>query len=62
MPEYVSRKIVREILGTDADQFNVMLVPDTPGTFPRSNMMQVVLDKARLLRAYLSEDEGVTYP
>lgn len=61
MPEYVSRKLVRKILGPAADQFDVMLVPHTPKLTGIDKVLEVI-DKARVFRATLNEDEGVTYP
>ena len=70
MPEYISRKIVKQILGINAKHFDVVLEEyGTPPHFihPPTTLygvleIQKIYEKARLLRAYLSEDEGVTYP
>ena len=67
MPKYISRKIVKQILGAHADQFDVILLFGDPlETKPiepyGQSVVQEMYDKARAFRAYCSEDEGVTYP
>ena len=67
MPEYVSREIVRKILGPDEDEITIVIESGTPPHFiiPKpigiDKMLQVYY-KARVMRACFNEDEGVTYP
>ncbi len=71
MPEYVNRKIVKQVIGVGAEDFDVALIEEKfklSFIVPRKSKITTldaalaVYDTARLLRACYNEDEGVTYP
>ena len=63
MPEYFNQKIVKKILGAGAEKFNVEFVnhPILKVVYGVS-AIEEMYDQARILRATINEDEGVTYP
>lgn len=63
MTEYFNKKIVKMILGIGAKNFDVEFVHHPLlKVYYGELAIEEMYDQALLLRAYLHEDEGVTYP